>query len=152
MNCSLFFIRQVSIRESSCFTGHFKLQSHIGCDRFLCNWLAVIETVMPIFGMSLWSPINLRQVLQLVSDWSETYRQLLTVRTAIGLRSVETGRRKVGEWSVTVCNWAVTGRWLTVDRFSIKTKAYKKDAFHNRTISTQVFKMLTTGQLQLLRL
>ena len=31
-------------------------------------------------------------------------------------------------------------------------KAYEKDAFHNWTISLQVFKMLTTGQLQLLRL
>ena len=79
-------------------------------------------------------------------------RQLLTARTAIDLRSVETSQRLVVEWSVTGCNWAVTGRWLTVDRFSIKTKAYKKDAFHNRIISLQVFKMLTSGQLQLLRL
>ena len=31
-------------------------------------------------------------------------------------------------------------------------KAYKKDAFHNRTVSLQVSKLLTTGQLQLLRL
>ena len=121
-------------------------------DRFHCNCLAIVETVMPISGMSSWSPTNLRQVLQLVSDWSETCRQLLTVRTVIGLRSVETGQRIVGEWSVTGCNWAVTGRWLTVDRFSIKTKAYKKVAFHSRTISLQVFKLLTTGQLQLLRL
>ena len=46
----------------------------------------------------------------------------------------------------------MTSRSLTVDRFSIKTKAYKKDAFHNRIISLQVLKMLTTRQLQLLRL
>ena len=105
---------------------------------------------MPIFGMSLWLPINLQQVLQLVRAWSDAYWQLLTVCTAIGLRSVETSLRIVGEWLVTGCNWDVTGRWLTVDWFAIKTNAYKKDVFHNRTISLQVFKMLTTGQLQLL--
>ena len=122
------------------------------CNLFAIYFIVTDWRSLRLFGMRLWSPINLWQDQQLVSDWSETYRQLLTVHTAICLRSVETGRRTVGEWSVTGCNWAVTGRWLTADRFSMKTKANKIDAFHNRTVSLQVFKMLTTGLLQLLRM
>ena len=77
--------------------------------------------------------------MQHVSDWSKTYWQLLTVCRAIGLRSVAIGRWLVGEWSVTACNRAVTGRWLTVDRFSINiNSASKKNAFHNRIISLEV--------------
>ena len=96
----------------------FKHQSLIGCDPDatwsrpillqMSDWLAIVETVVPIAGMSLWSPINLRQVLQLVSDWSETYRQLLTLSTAIGLRSVETGRWMIGDWFHLSGDWSVT--------------------------------------------
>ena len=53
----------------------------------------------------------------------------------------------IGDWLQLSGDWSVTNC-----RFSIKTKAYKTDALHNRIISLQVFKVLTTGELQLLRL
>ena len=53
----------------------------------------------------------------------------------------------IGDWL------QLSGDWLVTNcRFSIKTKTYKTDALHNQTISLQVFKMLTTRELQLLRL